>query len=216
MPDDVRSLYLTAANGLQRSSDAELETIRQQISNGKPFEASPSPITLAKLYGGDEVRGARAFADLSQAGFVETQMTGYSWASLDPGSTGFEFDTLAAIEAAVALRFTYRDCSEVVPSLSRQAARIMTLAEQGFVLDFCFEVQRFFLALVASANVVDLIKLYAYHARASLAYAWAAGLNPETLPATGEAFERIMRYLEAKEGRKAAIEMVRIRLAKGP
>ena len=211
MPEDVRSLYLTAAKELQRSSDSELEGIKRRISLGGLIEANASPETLAKFYHADEIWGAKAFADLSRAGFIDTQMTGCAWTNLDADNTRFEFDTLAAIEAAVALRFTYRDCSKVVPSLTTQAGRVIELAEQGLALEFCFEVQRFFLALVASANVIDLIKLYATHARASLAYAWAARITPEGLFETGQVLEEIMHCLEARDGRKAAMKTTQIR-----
>jgi hypothetical protein len=171
--DDIQTLYNEAAKELRTSEDAKLEALRIRISQGDVFGTGITPALLARLLDETADEAAAHFAALRSAGFIQSHLTQFSWANLDPQDRARSLDILSMIEANVALRCRYLDMKPVLPALERLVRIIATHAQNDELLEVCLAVQRLFLVLVATVNAPPLFREYAAYANASIAYAWS-------------------------------------------
>jgi hypothetical protein len=179
--DDIQTLYSEAAKELRTSDDAKLEALRLRIAQGDVFGTGITPALLARLLDETAEEAAAHFAALRSAGFIQSNLTQFSWANLDPHDRARTLDILSMIEANVALRCRYLDMTPVLPALQRLTGVIEQHAHNDELLEVCLAVQRLFLVLVATVNAPPLFREYAAYANASTAYAWSMAQD------TGEA-----------------------------
>jgi hypothetical protein len=175
--DDVQALYDQAATDLCATGDPRLEELKWRIARAELHDPSVKPELLAGLFDESPEWGVSAFAALRAGGFIQHQLTYFTWARLDARTKSYDFDVLAAIEAIVALQCRYLDFTPILPALERLAATIEECAEREDVLRVCINTQHLFLVLVAAANSPDLFREYTAFAKASRAYAWSTALN---------------------------------------
>lgn len=171
--DDIQTLYSEAAKELRTSDDAKLEALRLRIAQGDVFGTGITPALLARLLDETAEEAAAHFAALRSAGFIQSNLTQFSWANLDPHDRARTLDILSMIEANVALRCRYLDMTPVLPALQRLTGVIEQHAHNDELLEVCLAVQRLFLVLVATVNAPPLFREYAAYANASTAYAWS-------------------------------------------
>lgn len=171
--DDIQTLYSEAAKELRTSDDAKLEALRLRIAQGDVFGTGITPALLARLLDETAEEAAAHFAALRSAGFIQSNLTQFSWANLDPQDRARTLDNLSMIEANVVLRCRYLDMTPVLPALQRLAGVIEQHAQNDELLEVCLVVQRLFLVLVATVNAPPLFREYAAYANASTAYAWS-------------------------------------------
>lgn len=211
MAEHARSLFDAVAQRLSPSPERKIEALRWRAARGEAPETALSPALLARLTEEDDAWAARAFADLMQCGFIQAQLTAYAWANLDALSIRLEFDVLSSIEAIVALRFGYADCSGALVAVKRQLALITEAAAEGDALGVTLETQRLLLGIIAAVDGGELFREYAAYARPSLAYAWACQLTKTDLPALVAMVCDIAANLEAGRGKAAADLIIALR-----
>ncbi|MGE4404345.1 hypothetical protein [Pseudomonas sp.] len=175
--DLVQDLYAQAARDLCASGDPRLEELKWQIAKSELPGSPIKPESLADLFHETPEWGVAAFADLRAGGFIQHQLTYFTWAHLDVRTNAYDFDVLAAIEAIVAMQCRYLDLTPILPALERLAATIQEYAEREELLKVCLITQHLLLVLVAAVNSPELFREYTAIAKASRAYAWSTLLG---------------------------------------
>lgn len=202
--DDIQTLYNEAAKELHTSKDAKLEALRVRISQGDVFGIGITPALLAKLLDETAEEAAAHFAALRSAGFIQSHLTQFSWAHLDPQERARSLDILSIIEANVALRCRYLDMTPILPALRRLARVIEKHAQDDELLEVCLAVQRLFLVLVATVNAPPLFREYAAYANASMAYAWSTSQEPGAAMHISYMIAGMVQALRKGDGEAAA------------
>ncbi|EJL24246.1 hypothetical protein [Novosphingobium sp. AP12] len=202
--DDIQTLYSEAAKELRTSDDAKLEALRLRIAQGDVFGTGITPALLARLLDETAEEAAAHFAALRSAGFIQSSLTQFSWANLDPHDRARTLDNLSMIEANVALRCRYLDMKPVLPALQRLAGVIEQHAQNDELLEVCLAVQRLFLVLVATVNAPPLFREYAAYANASTAYAWSMAQNPGAAMHISDMICSMIEALKKGDGVSAA------------
>lgn len=147
--------------------------------------------------------GELGLATLRAGGFIQHQLTYFTWARLDARSKSYDFDILAAIEAIVAMQCRYFDLTPILPALERLAISIEDSAERDDLLDVCINAQHLFLVLVASVNSPDLFREYTALA-ASHAYAWSTSLTEGGAACISSTVKGMVQALAARDAVTAA------------
>lgn len=202
--DDVQALYDQAARDLCVGGDPRLEELKWRITKSELYDASVKPELIAELFHETPEWGISAFATLRAGGFIQHQLTYFTWARLDARTKSYDFDVLAAIEAIVAMQCRYLDLTPILPDLERLAAKIEECAKREELLDVCINAQHLFLVLVAGVNSPDLFREYTAIAKASRAYAWSISLSDGAAACISATVRRMVQALAAKDAVSAA------------
>lgn len=202
--EDVQALYDQAARDLYALGDPRLEELKWRIARSELRDHSVKPDLLAELFQETAEWGISAFAALRAGGFIQHQLTYFTWARLDARSKSYDFDILAAIEAIVALQCRYLDLAPLLPALERLAATIQGCAKRGELLKVCINTQHLFLVLVAAVNSPDLFREYTAIAKASHAYAWSTSLSEGAAACISDTIGRMVHALGVQDAVSAA------------
>jgi hypothetical protein len=202
--DDVQVLYDQAARDLCALGDPRLEELKWRIARSELQYHSVKPELLAELFHETLEWGNSAFAALRAGGFIQHQLTYFTWARLDARSKSYDFDILAAIEAIVAMQCRYFDLTPILPALERLAISIEDSAEREDLLDVCINAQHLFLVLVASVNSPDLFREYTALAKASHAYAWSTSLSEGGAACVSATIKGMVQALADRDAATAA------------
>lgn len=202
--DDVQALYDQAATDLCASGDPRLEELKWRIARAELHDHSVKPELLADLFKETLEWGVSAFAALRAGGFIQDQLTYFTWARLDARTKSYDFDILAAIEAIVALQCRYLDLTPILPAIEQLAATIEECAEREDLLKVCINTQHLFLVLVAAANSPDLFREYTAIAKASRAYAWSTSLSEGAADCISATIKGMVKALATQDAVTAA------------
>lgn len=202
--DDVQALYDQAAMDLCASGDPRLEELKWRIARAELHDPSVKPELLAGLFEETLEWGISAFASLRAGGFIQHQLTYFTWARLDTRTKSYDFDVLAAIEAIVALQCRYLDLTPILPAIERIAATIEECAERDELLEVCINAQHLFLVLVAAVNSPDLFREYTAVAKASRAYAWSTSLSDGAAGCISATIKGMVKALTIRDAVAAA------------
>jgi hypothetical protein len=202
--DEIQALYGQAAKDLSAGGDPRLEELKWRIARSELHDTPVKPELLADLFEETPEWGVSAFSDLRAGGFIQHQLTYFTWARFDARTKAYDFDVLAAIEAIVALQCRYFDFTPVLPALERIIAKIEDCAEREELLQVCINAQHLFLVLVAAVNSPDLFREYAALAKTSRAYAWSTSLREGAAGCISATLKGMVRALATKDGISAA------------
>jgi hypothetical protein len=81
--DDVQALYDQAAEDLRAGDDPRLEELKWRIARSELYDPSVKPESLAERFQETLEWGVAAFAALRAGGFIQHQLTYFTWARLD-------------------------------------------------------------------------------------------------------------------------------------
>lgn len=212
----VQKLYDEAISALQPSDDDRLEKLKWRIVRAELPDTEATPLSIKSIAGSDEAWSRHAFFQLGSSGFIHHQEASFAWTTFDGNSLSQDYDMLAAIEAIVSVRCEFLDLSPIMHTLEMRAALLSDFAGRRDALNVCFNVQHFFLTLVAAMQAAELFREYTAFAKPSLAYASCSRIRSESFQQITETANTLVNQLKVNDGIGAARAITSLRSLQAP